>query len=77
MNITIVAAGSKGDVYPSIALGLGFKTAGYKVSLAANIIFEAEIKSYGLGFFPIKALFRHSLKMLEKPRWASVWVSSQ
>ncbi len=61
MNITIIAIGSTGDVYPAIALGLGFREEGHEVNLAANTLFKDEIKSRGLGFFPVQAMFRQSL----------------
>nr|WP_320189835.1 glycosyltransferase [uncultured Desulfobacter sp.] len=61
MNITIVALGSSGDAYPSIALGLGLKKAGCKVCLAANPVFETDALKRGINVFPIQTMLRQSL----------------
>ncbi len=61
MNITIAALGSSGDVYPSLALGLGLKKAGCRVSLAANPVFESDVRNRGVDFFPIRTMLRQSL----------------
>ena len=61
MILTIVALGSRGDVYPSIALGLGFKRAGFQVRMAVNTLFESEIVTQGLEFLPINTLYRESM----------------
>ena len=36
MKITIITAGSRGDVQPFVALGQGLKKAGYKVTIRAE-----------------------------------------
>nr|WP_319392384.1 glycosyltransferase [uncultured Desulfobacter sp.] len=61
MNITIVALGSSGDAYPSLALGLGLKNAGCRVRLAANPIFKTDVLKRGIDFFPIQTMLRQSL----------------
>lgn len=61
MNITIVALGSSGDVYPPLALGLGLKKAGCRVCLAANPVFETDVLKRGIDFFPIRTMLRQSL----------------
>ena len=53
MRITIITAGSRGDVQPYVALGLGLKEAGYEVTLAAPATFEGLVRERGLGFYPI------------------------
>jgi sterol 3beta-glucosyltransferase len=53
MNIVIVTLGSRGDVQPYIALGLGFKADGHAVTLATHVEFESLIVEYGLDFFAI------------------------
>jgi UDP:flavonoid glycosyltransferase YjiC (YdhE family) len=50
MHITILTLGSRGDVQPFIALGIGLKQAGHNVKLASQATFESEIRSYGLEF---------------------------
>jgi sterol 3beta-glucosyltransferase len=53
MRITILTFGSRGDVQPYIALGVGLKAAGHAVRLAAPAAFETFVQSYGLEFMPI------------------------
>lgn len=53
MKITILAPGSRGDVQPYVALGLGLQSAGYEVSITTHTIFESFVRTYGLGFHPI------------------------
>jgi len=55
MKITILAIGSRGDVQPLVALGLGLKSKGHDVTVATHAIFEGFVQSHGLGFFLIKA----------------------
>ncbi|MGK7903713.1 MAG: glycosyltransferase [Hormoscilla sp.] len=53
MRITILAVGTRGDVQPFIALGLGLQSAGHKVQLASNPIFKDFVKTRGLDFAPV------------------------
>ena len=50
MHITILTLGSRGDVQPFIALGMGLLQAGYKVKVASQATFESEIRTRGLEF---------------------------
>jgi sterol 3beta-glucosyltransferase len=50
MHVTILAFGSRGDVQPCVALGLGLQRAGHKVRLAAFSEFEVFVESRGLDF---------------------------
>ncbi|MEM6399996.1 MAG: glycosyltransferase [Cyanobacteria bacterium P01_D01_bin.116] len=50
MKITILTLGSRGDVQPFIALGVGLKQAGYQVKIASQATFESEIRSHNLEF---------------------------
>ena len=50
MEITILTIGTRGDVQPFIALGLGLKQAGYEVKIVTHLIFESWIRSYGFNF---------------------------
>ncbi len=54
MRIAIVAMGSRGDVQPYVALGVGLKAAGHAVRLVTHENFEALVNAYGLAFFPVK-----------------------
>ena len=53
MKITLLTIGSKGDVRPFIALGLGLKNAGSDITVATNSSFEQEITNWGLRFIPL------------------------
>ncbi len=53
MRITITKAGSRGDVQPYVALGLGLEEAGHEVTLAAPATFEGLVRERGLRFYPI------------------------
>jgi sterol 3beta-glucosyltransferase len=52
MQITILTYGSRGDVQPYVALGLGLQRAGHRVRLAAPEGFEGFVTGYGLDFAP-------------------------
>jgi sterol 3beta-glucosyltransferase len=54
MHIAIITIGSRGDVQPFIALGLGLIKAGHTVRLVTHQDFEVFVKSYGLEFWPIR-----------------------
>jgi sterol 3beta-glucosyltransferase len=53
VRLTITTGGSRGDVQPYVALGLGLKEAGHEVTLAAPATFEGLVRERGLGFYPI------------------------
>jgi UDP:flavonoid glycosyltransferase YjiC (YdhE family) len=53
MRITIVTAGSRGDVQPYVALALGFARAGHGVRVATHENFRAFVTARGLDFAPI------------------------
>ncbi len=54
MLITLLAAGSRGDTQPFIALGVALKRAGYHIKLAAAENFASLVQDYGLEFHPIQ-----------------------
>lgn len=54
MHLTLLAVGSRGDVQPFIALGLGLQQAGFTVRVATHSIFEATIRETGLEFAPLE-----------------------
>ncbi|MDA1330042.1 MAG: glycosyltransferase [Chloroflexi bacterium] len=49
-NITVLAVGSRGDVQPYVALGLGLQSAGHHVRLAAHLPFKDFVERHGLEF---------------------------
>ena len=50
MKITVTAAGTRGDVQPCVALGLGLKAAGHDVTLASWEPFRRIAEDRGLEF---------------------------
>lgn len=53
MNIVLMLGGSRGDVQPYLALGLGLRRRGHAVTLAAPGDFADLIEPYGLGWHRI------------------------
>lgn len=61
MRITLIALGTRGDVQPALALGLGLQAAGHAVTLVAGTNFAAWVRAHGFGFAPtidMEALMR-------------------
>ena len=50
MRITIPTTGSRGDVEPYVALGVGLRARGHEVCVATHADFEGLIRSHGLAF---------------------------
>ena len=57
MNILILTVGTRGDVQPYVALGMGLQKAGYQVTLATVKDFRDFVTSRGLGFAPLNSDF--------------------
>lgn len=53
MKIVVTAAGSRGDVQPCIALGLGLRGAGHEVTIAGWEPYRRMAEGRGLGFTPV------------------------
>jgi sterol 3beta-glucosyltransferase len=53
MRIVMIAPGSRGDVEPYIALGMGLQQAGHGVRLVSHKNFDALVTSHGLEFWPV------------------------
>jgi sterol 3beta-glucosyltransferase len=56
-HVTILAAGTRGDVQPYVALALGLQDQGHEVTLAANAEMRALVAAYGVPFHPLSADF--------------------
>lgn len=54
MKITINTFGTRGDVQPYIALGLGLKKSGHSVRVVTHLIFESFVRECGLDYYPLK-----------------------
>ncbi len=53
MRIVVTTAGSRGDVQPCVALGLGLKEAGHEVTVASWAPFRGLVEGRGLTFHPV------------------------
>jgi sterol 3beta-glucosyltransferase len=53
--ITMLTVGTRGEVQPCIALGLGLKAAGYRVCIATHAQFESFVRDAGLSSALIEA----------------------
>src|SRR5580704_9285450 len=69
MHIVIVTTGTLGDVQPFVAVGLGLKRAGYRVTLAANPDHEPFVTGRGLAFRPIGMNMREILESDAGREW--------
>jgi len=58
MRIAVLALGSRGDVQPFIALGLGLQAAGHSVRIAAAEDYGDLVRAYGLPFAPVGGSIR-------------------
>ncbi|MGG6295899.1 glycosyltransferase [Leptolyngbya sp. AN02str] len=56
-TIAILTLGSRGDVQPYIALGLGLQQAGDRVIFVTEPSFQPWVEQYGLSFAPLRANF--------------------
>ena len=53
MKIAITTVGTRGDLQPSLALGIGLKNTGYEVQIVTAKNEEIFVRSYGLDFFAL------------------------
>lgn len=54
MRLTIIAPGSRGDIQPYLALGLGLKNAGHEARIVTTIDHARLVESYGVEFWPME-----------------------
>lgn len=54
MLITLLIAGSRGDIQPAVALGVGLKKAGYPVRMVTFEAFRSLVTAHGLDYLPIR-----------------------
>lgn len=68
LRIAILASGSRGDVQPFVALGVGLSRAGYDVVIAAPHHFASFVGENQLSFFPLAADIQQMLESDEGRR---------
>jgi sterol 3beta-glucosyltransferase len=66
MRISIVSVGSRGDVQPFIALGLGLQQSGHQVTLATRSKFKQFVTVHGLDFAAVERPKRAAAQQKEK-----------
>lgn len=54
MLITVLAAGTRGDTQPYVALGLALQEVGHTVRIAASETFESFVRGFGLEFYSLQ-----------------------
>ena len=69
MRIHILTFGTRGDVQPMVALGLGLRHAGHSVRVVASPSFEQLIRCHGLDF----AAMRDEGRLLPDKNEAKTW----
>lgn len=69
MKLTVLAPGSRGDVQPYVALGLGLQRAGHEVLLATHVEFEALVCERGLGFAAVEGNPRRLIESETGQAW--------
>jgi sterol 3beta-glucosyltransferase len=78
MHIAIIAPGSRGDVQPYIALGIGLVEAGNMVRFVSHQNFETLVSSHGLEYWPVKgnvqdiAQSKEMRELLEKGNFLTI-----
>lgn len=72
MKITITTIGSRGDVQPYVALGMGLRRAGYDVNIATHGMFEEFVRRHELGF----SLIRTNPKEMLESELGQEWLRS-
>lgn len=70
MLIVILAVGTRGDVQPAIALGLGLRARGYHVRLFVGAEFGAWVTSYGLEVATASFTIREMMESRIGRAWA-------
>ena len=65
MKILILTVGSRGDVHPYVALGVGLQAAGHTVTLATLAAFASVAAEHGLSFQPLHGEFLELLQTAE------------
>lgn len=64
MRVVIPAVGTRGDVQPYVALGIGLHEAGHEVCIATLTAFESFVTDAGLEFAPLRGEF---LELINTP----------
>lgn len=74
MRITLLTLGTRGDVQPYMALGLGLKHTGHTVTLGTSSDFQDVVEGCGLIFAPFRLSIR---QLLQEPDTRGAFVSKR
>jgi UDP:flavonoid glycosyltransferase YjiC (YdhE family) len=72
LRISILTAGSRGDVQPYVALGKGLQSAGHSVRVVTHDVFETFVRGGGLDFALVGGN-PHELMKQVIPAWRKAW----
>jgi len=76
MKVTFIAAGSRGDVQPYVALGAGLRAAGHSVRILASQDFRGLVEDNGLHFTDLggstESVARSMERMLERGNFLEI-----
>jgi UDP:flavonoid glycosyltransferase YjiC (YdhE family) len=53
-HFALTTFGSLGDLHPYIAVGIGLRDRGHRVTLATSELYRAKVEGEGLGFHPVR-----------------------
>lgn len=65
MKICILTFGTRGDVQPYVALGLGLKSAGHEVTIATLVEFKSSVIEHGLQHDTLRGDFLKAAQTAE------------
>ncbi len=69
-HFVLTTFGSLGDLHPYIAVGLGLRERGHRVTIATSEIYRAKVEGEGLGFHPVSPDVAHLLNDMEEMKKA-------
>ena len=72
MKIAITTVGTRGDLQPYIALGLGLKEAGHEVLIVSAKNEKSFVRNYGLDFYPLDVDIQKIMKVMMCRKWQRV-----
>jgi UDP:flavonoid glycosyltransferase YjiC (YdhE family) len=69
VNVLLITLGSRGDVQPYVALGLGLQAAGHEVTIGTHATFEMFVRRHGLNFAELGGDVLESVNSKEARAW--------
>lgn len=69
-HFVLTTFGSLGDLHPYIAVGLGLRDRGHRVTIATSEVYRAKVEGEGLGFHPVSPDVAHLLNDMDEMKKA-------